>query len=87
MIARSPAENGFYINRRLIWMGCWIRRGYYPSWILRLFRLGRGRCEDRAVNEQIIVEGATGRLHHDFVHQDRKGVTDVDRQTQRLRDT
>ncbi len=76
VIATSPVENGFYINYRLIWMGCWIRRGYYPSWILRLFRLGKGRCEDRAVNEQIIVEGATGRLRSDFVHQDRKGVTE-----------
>jgi glycosyltransferase involved in cell wall biosynthesis len=76
IIARSPVENGFYINRRLIWMGRWIRRGYYPSWILRLFRLGKGRCEDRSVNEQIIVEGATGQLRCDFVHQDRKGVTD-----------
>jgi glycosyltransferase involved in cell wall biosynthesis len=76
LIASSPAENGFYINRRLIWMGQWIRRGYYPSWILRLFRHGQGRCEDRTVNEHLIVQGATARLRNDFVHQDRKGVTD-----------
>jgi len=76
LIATSPAENGFYVNRRLIWMGRWIRRGYYPSWILRLFRLGKGRCEDRAVNEHMVVDGATGRLHNDFMHEDRKSVTD-----------
>jgi glycosyltransferase involved in cell wall biosynthesis len=76
LIARHPIENGFYINRRLIWMGQWIRRGYYPSWILRLFRLGEGRCEDRAVNEHIIVRGATGRLNHDFMHEDRKDITE-----------
>lgn len=76
LIAASPQENGFYINRRLIWMGRWIRRGYYPSWILRLFRYGKGRCEDRAVNEHLIVDGATGRLRNDFIHQDRKGLTD-----------
>jgi glycosyltransferase involved in cell wall biosynthesis len=76
LIASAPPENGFYINRRLIWMGRWIRRGYYPSWILRLFRYGAGRCEDRTVNEHVIVGGATGRLRHDFVHEDRKGVTD-----------
>lgn len=76
LIARVPNENGFYINRRLIWLGQWIRRGYYPSWILRLFRHGEGRCEDRAVNEHLIVRGATGRLNNDFMHEDRKDVTD-----------
>lgn len=76
VIATSPEENGFYIKRRLIWMGRWIRRGYYPTWILRLFRYGKGRCEDRAVNEHLIVEGTTGQLRNDFMHEDRKGVTD-----------
>jgi len=76
LIATSPKENGFYIKWRLIWMGRWIRRGYYPSWILRLFRYGKGRCEDRAVNEHLIVEGTTGQLRNDFMHEDRKGVTD-----------
>jgi glycosyltransferase involved in cell wall biosynthesis len=76
LIASCPRENGFYIKWRLIWMGRWIRRGYYPSWILRLFRYGKGRCEDRAINEHLIVDGPTGRLRNDFIHEDRKGVTD-----------
>lgn len=76
LIATSPAENGFYIKRRLIWMGSWIRRGYYPSWQLRLFRNGRGRCEDRAVNEHLIVEGITGHLRNDFTDENKKGVSD-----------
>lgn len=75
-LASAPAENGFALNRRLIWMGRWIRRGYYPSWILRLFRYGKGRCEDRAVNEHLIVEGRTGEMSRDFMHEDRKGVAD-----------
>lgn len=76
LIETRPKENGFYIKRRMIWMGQWIRRGYYPTWILRLFRNGKGHCEDRAVNEHLIVEGNVGYLHRDFVHEDRKGVTD-----------
>lgn len=76
LIGSSPAENGFYIKRRLIWMGRWIRRGYYPAWILRLFRYGKGRCEDRPINEHLIVEGSTGRLRNDFIHEDRRGVGD-----------
>ena len=76
VIAANPPESGFYIKYRLICMGRWIRRGYYPSWILRLFRYGKARCEDRAVNEHLIVDGVTGRLRNDFIHEDRKGVTD-----------
>lgn len=76
LVASTPEANGFALNRRLMWMGRWIRRGYYPSWILRLFRHGKGRCEDRGVNEHLIVEGRTGQLRHDFIHEDRKGVTD-----------
>lgn len=73
---RSPLENGFYIKRRLIWDGKWIKRGYYPSWILRIFRYGRARCEDRPVNEQLIIEGETGYLQNDFIHEDRKSLGD-----------
>lgn len=76
LIATSPIENGFYIKRRLIWMGRWIRRGYYPSWQLRLFRHGKGHCENRAVNEHLIVEGATGHLLNDFTDENKKGVSD-----------
>lgn len=76
LVAGSPEENGFFIKWRLIWMGRWIRRGYYPTWILRLFRYGKARCEDRAVNEHLVVEGNTGRLREDFMHEDRKGVSD-----------
>jgi glycosyltransferase involved in cell wall biosynthesis len=74
VIASAPQENGFYIKWRLVWMGRWIRRGYYPTWILRLFRYGKGRCEDRSVNEHLIVQGTTGRLQNDLIHEDRKGV-------------
>ncbi len=74
-IAGNPIENGFYLNRRLLWMGKWVRRGYYPTWILRLFRYGKGRCEQRAVNEHIVVDGKVGRLKHDFVHEDRNPIS------------
>jgi glycosyltransferase involved in cell wall biosynthesis len=75
-ILENPEENGFYLKRRFVWMGTWIRRGYYPTWILRLFRRGFGRCEDRAVNEHLLVEGETGYLQHDFTDENRKGISE-----------
>ena len=76
LIANAPIEHGFYIKRRLMWMGSWIRRGYYPAWQLRLFRHGKGRCEDRAVNEHLIVEGGVGHLQNDFTDENHKGVAE-----------
>ncbi|MBI5373873.1 MAG: glycosyltransferase family 2 protein [Candidatus Schekmanbacteria bacterium] len=76
LIASNPEENGYFIKWRLIWMGKWIKRGYYPTWMLRLFRYGKAHCEGRSMNEHIIVEGKTGYLKFDFIHEDKKGITD-----------
>jgi glycosyltransferase involved in cell wall biosynthesis len=75
-LERGPVEDGFFLRRRFYWMNTWIRRGYYPVWILRLFRYGAGICEDRSVNEHIVVPGQTGFLKNDFIHEDRKPVSD-----------
>jgi hypothetical protein len=56
-------------------MGRWIRRGYYPTWLLRLFRREKARCEDRGVNEHVLVEGELGYLENDLMHEDRKSVS------------
>ena len=74
LIAAAPSQHGFYVRYRLIWMGRWVRRGYYPTWILRLFRRGAGRCDDRPMNEHMIVAGEIGYLSHDLMHEDARGV-------------
>lgn len=74
LVLSRPAENAFFVAFRLMWMGRWIRRGYYPTWVLRMFRAGKARCEDRSVNEHLRIEGAKGYLKHAFIHEDRKSV-------------
>lgn len=74
LIISQPTSNGYLVKFRLIWMGKWIRRGYHSTWLLRLFRHRKARCECRAVNEHIIVDGQVGRLQHDLIHEDRKGM-------------
>jgi len=69
-IAQHPRANGFFVKWRLIWMGKWIRRGYYPSWLVRLFRKDSARCETRGVNEHLIVDGELGFLQGEFIHED-----------------
>jgi glycosyltransferase involved in cell wall biosynthesis len=76
---KHPRADGYFINRRFIFLGKWIRHcGYYPSWNLRLFRHVRGRYEqmhggdtgsgDNEVHEHIMLEGATAHLKNDMLH-------------------
>ena len=54
---------GINIDRKHIFMGRWVRHGgRYPLTLLRLFRRGYGRIEQRWMDEHIIVE--SGRTVH-----------------------
>jgi len=53
---------GCWLSRKNYFLGRWIKHGgFYPDKKLRLFRRGRGRFEDRAVHETVVVEGRTER--------------------------
>jgi glycosyltransferase involved in cell wall biosynthesis len=66
--------DGFYMARRFIFMGRWIKHGgYYPTYLLRLFR-PRVATVDQVINEHVEVEGATQMLKHDFVDHNLKGL-------------
>lgn len=58
-IANSPLDiDGLLIQRRIYFLGRRIKHGgIEPSWQLRLFRNGRGRCEQRWMDEHILVAG------------------------------
>jgi glycosyltransferase involved in cell wall biosynthesis len=65
---------GYYLNRRFIFLGTWIRHaGWYPSWNLRLFRHQLGRYDDREVHEHVVLNGPAGYLRSDLLHIDRRG--------------
>ncbi len=70
----APEHDAYFVKYRLIWMGRWVRHGYYPTWILRLFRHGKGRCEARGINEHLVVPGTKGYLKHDLMHEDKRGL-------------
>lgn len=51
---------GVYVSRRICFLGRPIRwGGIFPIRVLRLFRNGNGRCENRWMDEHIVVEGET----------------------------
>lgn len=59
---------GMNLRRRHVFMGKWIRHGgRYPLRLLRIWRTGHGRVEDRWMDEHIFVWGGkTIDLDHDF---------------------
>lgn len=58
---------GVIFNRRHIFMGKWVKRGIYPVKLLRLFRTGKGICEQRLMDEHIqLLEGQSVEFEHDF---------------------
>jgi glycosyltransferase involved in cell wall biosynthesis len=65
----APADvSGFMMSRRTIFMGRFIRfGGHYPVYHLRLFRRGKGRCENRLYDQHFIVAGKTQKLRGDII--------------------
>jgi glycosyltransferase involved in cell wall biosynthesis len=71
-------EVGFYLPRRNMFQGRWVRHGgLYPDWQLRLFRSGRGAFVERAVHESVRVDGPTGRLRAPLVHESYRSIGDA----------
>ncbi len=56
----GPEVDGVYCGRRMTFQGRLIRHGgVFPVRVLRLFRHGRGQCENRWMDEHIKVAGPT----------------------------
>ena len=69
--------DGFYMNRRFIFYGKWIKHcGWYPSWNLRLFKHRLGRYEARDVHEHVLLNGKAGYCKRDLIHEDLRDMTD-----------
>ena len=65
----SLPENisGIIFNRRHIFMDKWMKRGIYPVKLLRVFRYGKGICEQRLMDEHIqLIEGHAVEFEYDF---------------------
>ena len=69
LLAGTPAVDAYYLPRRNLFLGRWVRYGgYYPDQKLRLFRKGTARFEESAVHETVQYSGSTRTLHGDLIH-------------------
>lgn len=60
--------DGYMMKRRTYFLGKWIRYGgQYPAYHLRLFKTGKGRCEDRLYDQHFLVDGKVASLKNDYI--------------------
>lgn len=76
-------EDGYFVPRLSQFCGRFIRHsGWYPDYVLRLFRRTRGRFSDDMVHERVILQGTAGRLSSPLLHYSYLNEADVRRKTE-----
>ena len=75
LLSSDPPADAYFIRRRNLFLGRWIKRGgFYPDPKLRLFRRASAsvttppRFQNRPVHETIAFDGSTSTLDHDLLH-------------------
>lgn len=77
-VAAGPAEAGFYVASKLMFMGRWLRRsGGYPVYQMRFFHRGRMRFTDTGHGQREQTDGSIGTLREPYLHYNfSKGIAD-----------
>ena len=67
---------GIVLKRRVYFMGRWIKHGgKYPELLLRIFRTGYGSCEQKLMDEHMILsEGDTTTFKYDIIDNNNKNL-------------
>jgi glycosyltransferase involved in cell wall biosynthesis len=73
----KPETGGYIIKRRVIFMEKWMKRGgFYPHRLLRIWRTGTGKLEERAMDEHVVLDkGETETFDHDMVDHNLNDLT------------
>lgn len=74
----EPACSGYFLPRYLRFLGRVLRHGgMSPTWHMRLFRTGVGRCEDRKYDQHFLVaSGKTAKLSGTMIDDVRMSLTE-----------
>ena len=79
----EASADGYYCPRLSQFCGTFIRHsGWYPDYVLRLFKRGAGRFSDSLVHESVLLTGGTGKLKNPLLHYSYLTVNDVERKVE-----
>lgn len=74
----QPRACGYYIPRKSYFLGRWIRHtGWWPDYVLRLFRRDSGCFSNRLVHEAVEVNGPTQKLRNHLEHHPYDSLRDL----------
>jgi len=66
---KAPEHDGYLVPRKAFFLGRWMKHcGWYPGYVLRLFRKDKARVTERKVHEGMRVDGTVGTLGHPLLH-------------------
>ena len=84
LLERGPQFDGYFIPRRNIFWGRWMRgKALYPDYQMRFFRNGAGRFNERSVHESVEIRGRTGYLRGALDHRSYDSLGDYLRRLER----
>lgn len=74
----EPEQTGYFLPRYLCFLGRVLRHGgMSPTWHLRLFRTGAGRCEDRKYDQHyLLTSGSSSKLQGAMIDDIRMPLTE-----------
>jgi glycosyltransferase involved in cell wall biosynthesis len=70
----KPPEGvaGFFVKRRQIFRGRWLRHGgYYPKYMLKIFQADKAFLDDYEFDYRFYVNGKTAKLENDILEENR----------------
>ncbi len=72
---KNPKFDAYRIKRRFYWMGKWVKRGYYPTELVRFGKYKLLDCDGRPINEHVICKtDNVGSFENDFIDENRNGL-------------
>lgn len=77
---RTDEADGFLCPRLSQFCGAFIHHsGWYPDYVLRLFKRGTGRFSDSLVHESVLLDGRSAKLKSPLLHYSYLDRSDVER--------
>jgi glycosyltransferase involved in cell wall biosynthesis len=84
---QSEKADGYFCPRLSQFCGKFIRHsGWYPDYVLRLFKRSRGRFSDSLVHESVLMNGVTAKLKNPLLHYSYLTQADVERKIEHYSD-
>jgi glycosyltransferase involved in cell wall biosynthesis len=73
----DPTAVAYDVPRKSYFLGKWIKHcGWWPDYVLRLFRKDKGCYDDRLAHAKVLADGPVGRLENPLLHHSYENLSD-----------